>query len=145
MRFLSGCSRRLKPSLAFLMTPTTLICIALNLSCMSEFLDIEREGVTANLVQPVRDLLHILTRCLLTQALLKWQLEVGKKHEVVVTTKDELWRYQLNDMVKDQGMVKVAGFTPEGGIPFIRYVAMITANIHAYANFQAGWKLKKPS
>jgi len=31
-----------------------------------EFLDIEKEGVTANLVQPVRDLLHIWSRCLLT-------------------------------------------------------------------------------
>jgi hypothetical protein len=31
-----------------------------------EFLDIEKEVVTANLVQLVRDLLHILTRCLLT-------------------------------------------------------------------------------
>ena len=31
-----------------------------------EFLDIEKEGVTANLVQPVRDLLDSLTRCLLT-------------------------------------------------------------------------------
>ena len=81
-----------------------------------EFLDIEKEGVTTNLIQPVRDLLHILTRCLLTQASLKWQVEVGKKYEVVVTTKDGLWRYQLNDIVE------VAGFTPEEGIPLIRYV-----------------------
>jgi hypothetical protein len=31
-----------------------------------EFLDIEKEGVTADLVQSVRELLHILIRCLLT-------------------------------------------------------------------------------
>jgi hypothetical protein len=31
-----------------------------------EFLEIEKEGVSANLLQPVRDLLHSLARCLLT-------------------------------------------------------------------------------
>ena len=40
---------------------------------------------------------------------------MGKKYEVVATTNDGLWRYQLNDIVQ------VAGFTPEG-IPLIRYV-----------------------
>ena len=36
--------------------------------------------------------------------------------EVVVTTKDGLWRYQLNDTVE------VAGFILEREIPLIRYV-----------------------
>ena len=40
---------------------------------------------------------------------------MGKKYEVVATTNDGLWRYQLNDIVE------VAGFTPEG-TPLIRYV-----------------------
>ncbi|KIM36507.1 hypothetical protein M413DRAFT_287801 [Hebeloma cylindrosporum] len=63
-----------------------------------EFLDItEKEGVSANLVQP-------------------WQVEVGKKYEVVITNKDGLWRYQLHDIVE------VAGFSPEEGIPLIRFV-----------------------
>jgi len=34
---------------------------------------------------------------------------VGKKYEVVATTNDGLWRYQLNDIVK------VAGFTCRAG------------------------------
>ena len=41
---------------------------------------------------------------------------VGKKYEVVVTNKDGLWRYQINDIVE------VAGFTPEEGIPLLRYI-----------------------
>jgi GH3 auxin-responsive promoter len=41
---------------------------------------------------------------------------VGKKYEVVVTNKNGLWRYQLNDIVE------VAGFTPEEGIPLLRYI-----------------------
>ena len=83
-----------------------------------EFLDLEKGSIAANLVQPVRDLLYSLARrCLLTlQVFLKWQLEVGKKYEVVVTTTNGLWRYQLNDIVE------VAGFTPEEGIPLIRYI-----------------------
>ena len=41
---------------------------------------------------------------------------MGKRYEVVVTTKDGLSRYQLNDIVE------VAGFTPEEGTPPVRYV-----------------------
>ena len=41
---------------------------------------------------------------------------VGKKYEVVLTNKDGFWRYQLNDIVE------VAGFTPEEGIPLLRYI-----------------------
>jgi hypothetical protein len=62
-----------------------------------EFLDVEKEGISANIVQP-------------------WQLVVGKKYEVIVTNKDGLWRYQLNDIVE------IAGFTPEEGIPLLRYI-----------------------
>ena len=81
----------------------------------SEFLDIEKEGISENIVQPVRDLFDFLT-LLLTYTFLKWQLVVGKKYEVVVTNKDGLWRYQLNDIVE------VAGFTPEEGIPLLRFI-----------------------
>ena len=61
------------------------------------------------------NLFDFLTR-LLTYMFLKWQLVVGKKYEVVVTNKDGLWRYQLNDIVE------VAGFTPEEGIPLLRFI-----------------------
>ncbi|KIM36506.1 hypothetical protein M413DRAFT_78132 [Hebeloma cylindrosporum] len=63
----------------------------------TEFLGVGKENVPENLVQP-------------------WQVEVGKKYEVIVTNNDGLWRYQLNDIIE------VAGFTPEEGIPLIRYV-----------------------
>ena len=41
---------------------------------------------------------------------------MGKKYEVVITTTNGLWRYQLNDIVE------VAGFTPEEGILLVRYI-----------------------
>ena len=81
-----------------------------------EFLDVEKENDPANLVQSVCDLLHIFTCRLLTLALLKWQVEVGKKYEIIVTSNDGLWRYQLNDIVE------VAGFAPGEGTPLIRHV-----------------------
>lgn len=47
---------------------------------------------------------------------LKWQVEVGKRYEVIATNSDGLWRYRLNDIVE------VSGFTPAEGIPLVRYV-----------------------
>jgi len=81
----------------------------------TEFLDVGRENAPENLVHPVREPLffHPLPADL---DLLKWQVEVGKKYEVIITTNDGLWRYQLNDIVE------VAGFTPAEGIPLFRYI-----------------------
>ena len=41
----------------------------------------------------------------------KWELEVGRKYEVVLTTKDGLWRYRLGDIID------VIGFDAPSGLP----------------------------
>ncbi|KAG6373528.1 GH3 auxin-responsive promoter [Boletus reticuloceps] len=45
-----------------------------------------------------------------------WEVEVGKRYEPVLTTRDGLWRYRLGDIVE------VAGFDPVDGIPIIQFV-----------------------
>ncbi|KAF8892912.1 GH3 auxin-responsive promoter-domain-containing protein [Infundibulicybe gibba] len=48
----------------------------------------------------------------ITQA---WDLEVGKKYEVILTTRSGLWRYRLGDVLE------IVGFAPEDGSPLIRF------------------------
>lgn len=45
-----------------------------------------------------------------------WNVELGKKYEVVLTTRDGFWRYRLGDVVG------VAGFDPRDGQPVVRYI-----------------------
>jgi hypothetical protein len=46
----------------------------------------------------------------------KWNIEVGRKYEVVLTTRDGLWRYRLGDVVE------AVGFDPRDGQPIIHYL-----------------------
>ncbi|KAI6042179.1 GH3 auxin-responsive promoter [Pisolithus marmoratus] len=45
-----------------------------------------------------------------------WNVESGRKYEVVLTTRDGFWRYRLGDVVE------IAGFDPRDGQPLIRYI-----------------------
>ncbi|KIN95149.1 hypothetical protein M404DRAFT_34404 [Pisolithus tinctorius Marx 270] len=45
-----------------------------------------------------------------------WNVELGRKYEVVLTTRDGFWRYRLGDVVE------IAGFNPRDGPPLIRYM-----------------------
>lgn len=45
-----------------------------------------------------------------------WKVEVGKRYEVILTTRDGLWRFRLNDIVE------IVGFDPRDGQPIIHYV-----------------------
>ncbi|KAF8553828.1 hypothetical protein OG21DRAFT_1477209 [Imleria badia] len=62
-----------------------------------EFLDISKDDSISSLVQV-------------------WEVEVGRRYEVVVTTQDGLWRYRLGDVVE------ISGFDPTDGIPVIQFV-----------------------
>ncbi|KAI6140849.1 GH3 auxin-responsive promoter-domain-containing protein [Pisolithus tinctorius] len=42
-----------------------------------------------------------------------WNVELGRKYEVVLTTRDGFWRYRLGDVVE------IAGFNPRDGPPLI--------------------------
>jgi len=82
-----------------------------------EFLDVEKENVPVNLVQPVHVLFLLLIRFLLNLDLLKCQqAEVGKKHKVFGMKSNGLWQYQFNDTVD------VAEFTPAKWILLILYI-----------------------
>ncbi|KAI6011140.1 GH3 auxin-responsive promoter [Pisolithus marmoratus] len=52
-----------------------------------------------------------------------WNIESGKKYEVVLTTRDGFWRYRLGDVIE------VAGFDPRDGQPLIRYIERRNAHI----------------
>ncbi|KAF8127935.1 GH3 auxin-responsive promoter [Boletus edulis] len=45
-----------------------------------------------------------------------WEVELGKRYEPVLTTRDGLWRYRLGDVVE------ICGFDPTDGVPIIRFV-----------------------
>ncbi|KIK81899.1 hypothetical protein PAXRUDRAFT_737104 [Paxillus rubicundulus Ve08.2h10] len=49
----------------------------------------------------------------LTQA---WEVVVGKRYEIIMTTENGLWRYRLGDVVQ------VCGFDPRNGTPIISFV-----------------------
>ncbi|KAL4070072.1 GH3 auxin-responsive promoter [Scleroderma yunnanense] len=53
-----------------------------------------------------------------------WQVKVGKRYEVVVTTRNGLWPYRLGDVVK------VAGFHPIDGTPIVQYVERRSVILH---------------
>jgi len=77
-----------------------------------EFIDVTNEGTASGLLCPVSpfiSLMHSLIRC-------QWQVNVGKKYEVVVTAHKGLWRYRIRDIVE------IAGFDPNDGTPVVRFV-----------------------
>ncbi|KAH7918154.1 hypothetical protein BV22DRAFT_1134818 [Leucogyrophana mollusca] len=45
-----------------------------------------------------------------------WELQLGHRYEIVLTTRDGLWRYRLDDIIE------VAGFDPSDGTPILKYV-----------------------
>ncbi|KIJ59264.1 hypothetical protein HYDPIDRAFT_100975 [Hydnomerulius pinastri MD-312] len=44
-----------------------------------------------------------------------WELQVGKLYEIVLTTRDGLWRYALGDVVE------ITGFAPDDGSPIFKF------------------------
>ncbi|KIJ59266.1 hypothetical protein HYDPIDRAFT_33336, partial [Hydnomerulius pinastri MD-312] len=44
-----------------------------------------------------------------------WELRVGKLYEIVLTTRDGLWRYALGDVVE------ITGFAPDDGSPVFKF------------------------
>ncbi|KAF8836515.1 hypothetical protein BDN67DRAFT_974055, partial [Paxillus ammoniavirescens] len=61
-----------------------------------EFLDVTAEETHENILQA-------------------WDLEAGKQYQVVLTTRDGLWRYQLGDVID------VVGFDSDDGSPVFKY------------------------
>ncbi|KAH7924363.1 hypothetical protein BV22DRAFT_1164812 [Leucogyrophana mollusca] len=45
-----------------------------------------------------------------------WELQVGHRYEIILTTRDGLWRYRLGDIIE------VAGFDPSDGTPILKYI-----------------------
>ncbi|KIJ05378.1 hypothetical protein PAXINDRAFT_21352 [Paxillus involutus ATCC 200175] len=60
-----------------------------------EFLDAAAEEIHENILQP-------------------WDLEAGKQYQIVVTTRDGLWRYPLGDIIE------IVGFDTNGGSPVFK-------------------------
>ncbi|KAL4073475.1 GH3 auxin-responsive promoter, partial [Scleroderma citrinum] len=47
-----------------------------------------------------------------------WNVEVGQRYEIILTTRDGFWRHRLNDIVE------VVGFDPRDGQPIIHYISV---------------------
>ncbi|KAF8552840.1 hypothetical protein OG21DRAFT_1465098 [Imleria badia] len=45
-----------------------------------------------------------------------WEVEPGRRYELVLTTQDGLWRYRLGDVAE------ISGFDPMDGVPIIQFV-----------------------
>ncbi|KAH7924386.1 hypothetical protein BV22DRAFT_1035202 [Leucogyrophana mollusca] len=45
-----------------------------------------------------------------------WELRAGHRYEIVLTTRDGLWRYRQDDIIE------VAGFDPSDGVPILKYI-----------------------
>ncbi|KIJ93846.1 hypothetical protein K443DRAFT_111444 [Laccaria amethystina LaAM-08-1] len=59
------------------------------------------------------DVAEVESRISLRQA---WEVQIGERYELVVTTRHGLWRYQMRDVVE------IGGFHPSDGQPLIRFV-----------------------
>lgn len=82
-----------------------------------ELLDVEDIQSLDNLLQPVSIILfYFIAPMYNLTGLRQWEIIQGKKYEVVVTNKDGLWRYLLNDVIE------IAGFSPVDGQPLFRYI-----------------------
>ncbi|KAF8548802.1 hypothetical protein OG21DRAFT_1489072 [Imleria badia] len=64
-----------------------------------------------------------------------WNVEVGRKYDIVLTTRDGLWRYRLGDIVE------VVGFDPRDGQPIIRYLERQGVFIRLASESVAGQEL----
>ncbi|KAH7913708.1 GH3 auxin-responsive promoter [Hygrophoropsis aurantiaca] len=69
-----------------------------------EYLDVTKDPSAANLVPA-------------------WELEAGRRYEVILTTRDGLWRYRLEDIIE------VAGFDPDDGFPLLRYIERLNPEL----------------
>ncbi|KAF8127898.1 GH3 auxin-responsive promoter [Boletus edulis] len=78
-------------------SPLELNQFKLNVNEIIELLDISKDDSTGALAQP-------------------WEVELGKRYELVLTTRNGLWRYRLGDVVE------ICGFDPTDGVPIIRFV-----------------------
>ncbi|KAF8888222.1 GH3 auxin-responsive promoter [Infundibulicybe gibba] len=58
-----------------------------------------------------------------------WDLEVGKKYEVILTTRDGFWRYRLGDVLE------IVGFAPEDGSPLVRFLERRNAVMRVAGEF----------
>ncbi|KAF8127941.1 GH3 auxin-responsive promoter [Boletus edulis] len=72
--------------------PPELNQFKLNNNEIIELLDISKDDSTGALAQP-------------------WEVQLGKRYELVLTTRDGLWRYRLGDVVE------ICGFDPTDGVP----------------------------
>ncbi|KAF8431082.1 GH3 auxin-responsive promoter [Boletus edulis BED1] len=66
-----------------------------------EFVAAESEAICANILQG-------------------WELEVGKRYQIVLTTRNGLWRYLLDDIIE------IIGFDPQNGSPVFKYMGRKT-------------------
>ncbi|KAF8836524.1 hypothetical protein BDN67DRAFT_974069 [Paxillus ammoniavirescens] len=69
-----------------------------------EFLDVGAEETHENILQA-------------------WDLEAGKQYQIVLTTRDGLWRYPLGDVVD------IVGFDGDDGFPVIKYLGRKSLSI----------------
>ncbi|KAF8888328.1 GH3 auxin-responsive promoter [Infundibulicybe gibba] len=66
-----------------------------------------------------------------------WDLVVGRKYEVILTTRDGFWRYRLGDILE------VAGFTLEDGAPLVRFAERRNAIMRLGVEFVTEAELRK--
>ncbi|KIJ08716.1 hypothetical protein PAXINDRAFT_88469 [Paxillus involutus ATCC 200175] len=72
-----------------------------------EFLDAAAEETHQNILQP-------------------WNLEAGRQYQVVLTTRDSLWRYPLGDIIE------IVGFDTNGGSPVFKYTGRKSSSIRLW-------------
>ncbi|KAF8888339.1 GH3 auxin-responsive promoter [Infundibulicybe gibba] len=70
----------------------------------------------------------------ITQA---WDLQVGKKYELILTTREGFWRYRLGDVLE------IAGFAPEDGSPLIRFLERRNAIMRISEEFVSEAELRR--
>ncbi|KAF8888321.1 GH3 auxin-responsive promoter [Infundibulicybe gibba] len=66
-----------------------------------------------------------------------WDLVVGRKYEVILTTRDGFWRYRLGDVIE------ISGFAPEDGAPLVRFVERRSAVMRVASEFVSEAELHK--
>ncbi|KIJ13247.1 hypothetical protein PAXINDRAFT_170699 [Paxillus involutus ATCC 200175] len=73
--------------------------------------------------EDVIEFLHVAAEETHENILQAWDLEAGKQYQIVLTTRDGLWRYPLGDVID------IVGFDGDDGFPVIKYLGRKSLSI----------------
>ncbi|KAF9220218.1 hypothetical protein BS17DRAFT_350535 [Gyrodon lividus] len=122
----SGTFASVLPKVRSVLGPTIAICnvgYGSTEAIIGTFYDINDLDTFALLTEDVVEFLDVAAEETHENILQVWELEVGKQYQIVLTTRDGLWRYLLGDIVE------IVGFDADEGSPVFKHLGRKSLSI----------------